>query len=134
MIETSASAADHAPTKAFFLALEIQRTRALIARDMETIERLHAPEYQLITPSGRTFTRERYLSILASQTFYAGWDVGSIDARLSAEMALIRYQATLRFPSGRVVTCWHTDSYEKRGNRWQAVWSQATEVLPASSE
>lgn len=101
---------------------------------MEIIERLHAPEYQLITPAGRTLARERYLSTLASQPFYAGWDVGSIDARLSLEMALIRYQATLRFSSGCIVTCWRTDSYEKRGDHWQAVWSQAAAILPASSE
>lgn len=134
MTDTSTSSVDQTPTKELFLALEIERTRALVARDMETIERLHAPEYQLITPAGKTFARERYLSTLASQPFYASWDVGSIDARLSREMVLIRYQATLRFQSGRIVTCWHTDSYEKRGDHWQAVWSQATEILSASSQ
>lgn len=110
--------------------LEHLRTRALVERDMAVIERLHAPEYQLITPSGTVFSRERYLAALAAEPFYAKWEVGVIDVRLSAEMALLRYQATLHFPSGRVVVCWHTDSYERRGPHWQAVWSQATELKP----
>ena len=122
------------PTREFFLALELERTRALVARDMATLERLHAPEYQLITPAGKTFTREQYLSLLASRQFYAGWDVGSLDVRSSPAMAIVRYRATLHFPSGRVVTCWHTDSYEKRGEHWLAVWSQATELPPLPSE
>jgi len=45
----------------FFRALEVRRTRAIVERDLEEIERLHAPEYQLITPAGRTFSRTRYL-------------------------------------------------------------------------
>jgi hypothetical protein len=114
--------------------LELLRTRALVERDMPVIERLHAPEYQLITPSGTVFSRERYLAVLVAEPFYAKWEVGAIDVRLSAEMALLRYQATLHFPSGRVVVCWHTDSYERRGPHWQAVWSQATELkAPHSS-
>jgi hypothetical protein len=112
--------------------LERLRTRALVERDMAVIERLHAPEYQLITPSGTVFSRERYLAALAAEPFYAKWEVGTIDVRLSAEMALLRYLATLHFPSGRVVVCWHTDSYEKRDRHWQAVWSQATEVKSAA--
>lgn len=46
-------------------------------------------------------------------------------------MALLRDQATITFPSGRVVLCWHTGSDELRGGAWQAVWSQATQLPPA---
>lgn len=28
------------------------------------------------------------------------------------------------------LTCWHTDCYEWRNGRWQAVWSQATAISP----
>jgi hypothetical protein len=118
---------DGPPTPDRLRELEHERTRALVARDMPTIERLHAAEYQLVTPSGTTFTRERYLAALAAGPFYAGWELGPIAVRLSPAMALLRYAAVLRFPSGGVVTCWHTDSYERRDGRWQAVWSQATE-------
>ena len=86
MTETvSTQASDH------LRDLELLRTRALVERDMAVIERLHAPEYQLITPSGTVFSRERYLAALASGPFYSKWEVGIIDVRLSAEMALLRY-------------------------------------------
>lgn len=32
-----------------FCRLERERTQALVSRDLETIERLHAPDYELIT-------------------------------------------------------------------------------------
>ena len=60
--------------------------------------------------------------------------------RAFSHMAVVRYQATLTFPSGKVVHCWHTDSYELRAVGWQAVWSQATQlpaqpsIEPAKSE
>jgi hypothetical protein len=50
-----------------------------------------------------------------------------------SDVAVIRYRAQLRIsvkglpnaPSGRF---WHVDLYEKRNGRWQAVWSQATQI------
>jgi phage baseplate assembly protein W len=123
-----------APSEDFFRALELERTQALVNRDMPVLQRMHAPEYQLITPAGSTFSRERYLSAVAAEPFYAGWEAGAMQVRVAAEMAIVRYQARLRFPSGKVVVCWHTDSYERRAGAWQAVWSQATEVpSPAPS-
>ena len=37
-------------------------------------ERLHAPEYQLITPAGRTYSRTRYLEMIKAEAFYAALD------------------------------------------------------------
>jgi hypothetical protein len=36
--------------------------------------------------------------------------------------------AAITFPAGRVVQCWHTDGQALRGDAWQAVWSQATQL------
>lgn len=117
----------HDASAAFFRALERERTQALVAQDMETAARLHAPEYQLITPAGRAFDRESYLAVIASGDLrYMAWEPGEMQVRLSPTMAIVRYQARIAFPSGKVVTCWHTDSYELRGGAWLAVWSQAT--------
>lgn len=118
----------------FFAALERRRTQALVQRDMALIEALHAPGYELITPAGRVFTREEYLGAIAREPFYSGWDCGDeMRCRVTADMALVRYRATLRFPSGRELACWHTDAYERDGatGRLWAVWSQATEVRKA---
>jgi hypothetical protein len=120
------------PPADFFRALERERTQALVAQDMDTAERLHAHDYQLITPAGKTFNREDYLAAIAAGTFYAKWDMGAMDVRLSPTIAIVRYQARLEFPSGSAVTCWHTDSYELRDGQWQAVWSQATAMPQAA--
>lgn len=120
-----------------FRALEQRRTQALVDRDLPLIERLHAPDYQLITPAGRAFSRARYLAAIAEAPFYAGWTHGEPDAmqvRLTSGMALIRYHATITFPSGKVMRCWHTDSYELIDGDWLAVWSQATQLPPDAAE
>jgi len=44
----------------FFRALEVERTQALVARDVPTIRRLHAPDYELISVPGRVMSLERY--------------------------------------------------------------------------
>jgi hypothetical protein len=112
----------------FFRTLECRRTSALVQQDLPVIEALHAPEYQLITPSGRIFTREHYISAIAQEPFYAGWEIADMACRITEDMTIVRYHAKLQFPVGKEIFCWHTDSYEKRAGHWQAVWSQATEI------
>lgn len=113
--------------------LEARRIQAILTRDMPLLWQLHAPDYQLITPAGRTYTRERYLGDIESSTLrYLSWEAGGMQVRASAQMAIIRYQVKLELDSGdgtgTPFLCWHTDSYELRDGEWQAVWSQATAV------
>jgi hypothetical protein len=48
-------------------------------------------------------------------------------------VALLRYQALISVGEddgdAAPITCWHTDCYEWRDGRWQAVWSQATAII-----
>ena len=116
--------------EAFFAALEAQRTHALVERDLPTLERLHAPHYQLITPAGKVFTRQAYIDAIAAAPFYSAWGITQMSVRSGADMAAVRYLAGLVFPSGRALSCWHTDLYERHEGGWWAVWSQATELKP----
>lgn len=110
-------------------SLELQRTQALVARDIALAAALHADDYQLITPAGKTFTKAAYLSAIeAGELIYARWEAGEMAVRVSPAMAIVRYPVTLAFPSGNTVHCWHTDSYELRDGQWLAVWSQATAI------
>ncbi len=118
------------PDEGYFRALEAERTRALVDRDVATIRRLHAPDYELISVPGRVMSLERYLSLMAEDVFYAAWEHGPMRVQVSAEMAAVRYTARITFPSGRVVQCWHTDLYARRAGAWVAVWSQATQLPP----
>ena len=121
------------PDADFFRTLEVKRTQALVARDIPAIERLHAPDYELISPPGRVMTRERYLALIAAEPFYASWEHGAMRVRFSEGMAAIRYQAKITFPSGKVIDCWHTDIYALQAGSWKAVWSQATQLPPTSA-
>ncbi|HET9909316.1 MAG TPA: nuclear transport factor 2 family protein [Anaerolineales bacterium] len=115
-------------------ATEVSRLRALVDADMETADKLHAEDFQLITPGGSALSKAEYLSGVASgELDYRLWDVDSpIDVRLFDEVAIIRYRSILHMVyHGNDLGSdkyWHTDSYEWRDGRWQVVWSQATRI------
>lgn len=116
------------PDADFFRALEVERTQALVARDVAAIKRLHAPDYELISPPGRVMRLERYLSLMAQGPFYDKWEHGAMRVRVSDAMAALRYHAKITFPSGKVVDLWHTDLYALQDGAWKAFWSQATQM------
>jgi hypothetical protein len=100
---------------------------------MDTAEALHAEDYQLITPLGYALSKQEYLGSIASGDFrYLVFEAASdIAVRGGGGFALLRYRARISVDDIGLVepfTCWHTDSYELRAGRWQAVWSQATMI------
>jgi hypothetical protein len=113
--------------------IEESRLRALVRGDAAGARELHADDFQLITPFGMTIGREAYLGGIANnQIDYHLWQPGPIEVRLFPGAAVLRYQAEVeisfrgnRLPRQRL---WHTDLYEFREDRWQVVWSQATEI------
>src|SRR5215210_6062232 len=113
--------------------IEHRRLRALVEADMDVARRLHADDFQLITPFGDALSKEEYLGTVESGDIdYVVWKPDAIDVRLSGDMAVLRYSSHIeivvqgrRIPPGDY---WHTDYYEKRNGRWQDVWSQATEI------
>jgi Domain of unknown function (DUF4440) len=114
---------------------EHRRLRSLVEGDMETAGALHADDYQLITPLGYALSKQEYLGSIASGEFrYLVFEaVSDIAVRGGGEFALLRYQARISVNDIAAVepfSCWHTDSYELRAGRWQAVWSQATRIRP----
>lgn len=122
------------PNDEFFRALEVQRTRSLVERDLQMFERLHADEYHLVTPVGKVFTRKVYMDAIKAKPFYTAWQVlGEMLVRRSEAMAVVRYMARLELWSGQTIVCWHMDTYELYKVGWQAVWSQATELSPLLS-
>ena len=125
--------------------LERARLRSLVDGDFPTAERLHADDYQLITPGGGSLSRREYLELVASDDFtYETFEPAfAVAVRVFEDVAIARYQARInvRFDDGRDEGLfWHTDIWERRDGRWQAVWSQATRIriddaaTPASTE
>ena len=116
--------------------VERARLRSLVDADMATASALHADDYQLITPSGRALTKAEYLDGVASNelNYLAFEPISEVAVWGDDRIALLRYVARIEIQGGddlARLTCWHTDSYEKRDGRWQAVWSQATRITAA---
>jgi hypothetical protein len=116
-------------------AVEVRRLAALRSADTPTLEALHAADYQLITPGGAALSRDAYLGQIAEGVLvYRQFEPeGEIAIRpLGAAAAAVRYEALIdaAFPGGHDRDrFWHTDLYEFRNGRWQAVWSQATRII-----
>jgi hypothetical protein len=114
-------------------ATERERLRALVAADTARARPLHADDFQLITPGGDVYSKDRYLGEIASgQIDYVFWEPDSIAVRLYRDAAVIRYRSRLEIivygqpiPRQRY---WHTDLYERKDGSWQVVWSQATRI------
>ena len=117
----------------YFRSLELSRLQALVQRNLQLADTFHASDLQLVTPSGRVYSKAEYLNeIETRQLNYWKWEPKAIDVRLFEGVALLRYQADLVMgddpDNPTPFTCWHTDSYELRGGLWQVVWSHATIV------
>lgn len=125
---------DMGDSEAEVLSLERSRLQSLAERDMVVAERLHAEDYQLITPAGTTLTKATYLADVASKRLeYLAFEPTSpIAVRAVPGLVVLRYVAGIRLSVGVAdeleINAWHTDHYEKRDGVWVAVWSQATEI------
>jgi hypothetical protein len=114
--------------------IERRRLAALIHADAAESHDLHAEAYQLITPGGASLSKDEYLGQVADGSLaYRRFEPnGEIAVHLlGPSAAALRYQVTIDavFPGGHDVDrFWHTDIYERRDGRWQAVWSQATRI------
>ncbi len=114
---------------------EHQRLRSLVEANLTVARRLHADDFQLINPAGVPLSKDEYLgSIESGQLDYGAWEAGEIAVRVYGGVAIIRYR-DLRFEvslGGRLAhrgPMYHTNVYEKRGEQWQVVWSQASGVI-----
>ena len=116
--------------------VERQRLRALVDADVPAADQLHANDFQLVTPSGDSYSKAEYLGDVASgEIDYVQWDPDDIEARVRGGGGCVRYRSTIKIVvGGRELGTgryWHTDYYERRSGRWQVVWSQATGISGA---
>jgi hypothetical protein len=113
--------------------IERRRLNALVEADIELARSFHAEDYELITPGGGNLSREDYLEGVGSgELHYLVFETASeVRVRRTGGVAVLRYVARIemelpdRIDRGRF---WHTDMYELRDGRWQAVWSHATRI------
>ena len=115
--------------------IERERLRSLVDADLATARRLHAEDFQLINPAGVALSKAEYLGgIESGQLDYRAWEADEIAVRLYGNVAMILYR-DVRFEvylEGQLVhrgPMYHTNLYERRGEQWQVVWSQASGVI-----
>lgn len=113
--------------------VERQRLKALVDADISTAERIHADDFQLVTPNGSTYTKSEYLGLIGSgEVEYLVWEPIDIDVRVSGDAGCVRYQSLLNIvvsgSEAGLGRYWHTDYYERRHGRWVVVFSQATAI------
>jgi hypothetical protein len=129
----------HEPTDDDVRALERTRLRALVAGDVVSAERMHAQDYELITPGGAALTRGDYLHAVAAGALrYDVFEpISPIGVLRLGDGAALRYRARIqvRLADGSIddAIVWHTDIYAARGGRWQVVWSHATRAAEEES-
>ena len=115
-------------------AIEQQRIAAFVAKDMETLRRLHADDFEMVNPGGQAVSKPEYLNGLGAGFIeYRLWEPESaIEVRVYGDGAVLRYRSHVEMAvQGEAQprqSFWQTDVYEKRDGRWQAVWSQATRI------
>ena len=115
-------------------AVQRDRSAALLSGNMQAAERVHADDFQLVTPLGAVFSKAQYLgAVEAGIIRYAVMELDSpVDVRVHGDVALTRYRVRIEVEvQGQryaPVVYWFTDAYEKREARWQIVWSQGTGI------
>jgi len=81
--------------------IEHQRLRALVEADMDVARKLHAEDFQLITPFGDALSKEEYLGTVESGDIdYVVWKPEAIDVRVSGDMAVLRYSSRIEIVVG----------------------------------
>ena len=107
----------------------------VVDADLATARRLHAEDFQLISPAGVALSKAEYLGAIESaQLDYRIWEAGEISVRLYGDVAMIRcrdgrFEVDWQGQPGQRGPIYHTNLYERRGGEWQVVWSQASDVI-----
>jgi hypothetical protein len=114
--------------------IERERLRCLVDARVDDADALHAPDFELINPSGDVWSREHYLGGIASGDIdYRRFEaVSSIDVMVDGNLAVLRYRSAIDIAvKGQrpgPLECWHLDCYRRvvSSAPWQVRWSQAT--------
>ena len=105
------------------------------SRDCDAWGTMIAPEWSVTHTTGRVLTKPQALDMCRAQTADAPLESLSSDqlsVRVYGETAVVTGRTTAEVGGAhpQTVILRFTDVYVRRGNRWQAVASQATTLAP----
>lgn len=111
-----------------------QWDEAYARRDGEALNQILSTDFVFTAPTGQVVTRPQYLSAnLKAPDIAVETPIGSEDVQVrlygdTAVMTSVAAQRGQRFNRDPHVRYRYTDVWVKRGDRWQAVASQATHI------
>ncbi len=116
--------------------IERQRLRSLVEVRLEDADAFHAPDFELVHPSGGVWTKEHYLAGIASGDInYRRFEpVSDIEVMVDGDLAVLRYRSLIDIAvqgqEAGLLECWHLDCYRRDsdGGPWRVRWSQATSI------
>lgn len=115
-------------------AVEQEKIAALVAKDIPTLQRLHANDFQVVNPAGQELNRDDYINGIAMGFIeYRSWEPqGRIQVIPYGDAAVLRYKVAVEVAvQGEAQppqTFWQLEVYEKRRDGWQSVFSQSTRI------
>lgn len=132
---TSAATPSAASTEQQIRALEQEQAKAVIARDRGTIEKLFAPDFMIINPSGAVADRQELLDLLMGGTApYRSATYQTETVRVHADTVVSTGLETVvpnsGAQAGQPVQRRITHVWERRGGEWRLALRHATVVVP----
>ena len=124
-----------ASTEAQIRELEQRQVTAAIARDRATLERLFAPDFRLVNPSGAIAGKQELLQLLTEGTspyrsaIYQT-DAVSVYRDVVVTIGLETVVPASGVQAGRQVRRRVTHVWQRQGGQWRLVLRQATVVTP----
>src|SRR5215468_2699856 len=78
-------------------AIQLQRSAALLKADIQAAGRIHADDFELVTPLGSVFSKEQYLGAVAAGIIkYTAIELDSpVKVRMYSDVALVRYRTEI---------------------------------------
>lgn len=136
----AACATAPAATDAGIRELEQQQAKLAIAGDRAALEKLFAPGFRVINPSGAIVTKAELLDVLAGggPSPYASATYETHDVSINGDVAwsvgletVVFARDALGARAGQTVRRRITHVWEKQGGQWRLVLRHATNVVPA---
>ncbi|WP_251153320.1 nuclear transport factor 2 family protein [Cellulosimicrobium sp. Marseille-Q4280] len=107
--------------------IQDQRLAALVDADADVLERLHAPGFELVTPTGDVLSRDSYLDdVIAGVWDFTTFEAtGPVDVRVRGDSAQVRHRSSTTITIADTGTfgtpTLSTVLYEMHDGSWVAV-------------
>ncbi len=114
-------------------AIEHKWAEAVKHRDVDTIQRIQADEFEFTGPAGEIWTKTRALDFIkVGNLEIASFELSEFKVRLYGDTAVVNFRAVWDgTANGNDISGPQrmTDVFVKRDGRWQCVSSQTTRIL-----